>query len=261
MQGFIDVLSRKVGVIHHRAWTTTPEGVLYFLSKEGIYKILPGSQQYPVPVSKGALPTDFLNIDPDLISASLSYDLRRSMIHVYLTSQIEGAIRYHYWLDVRNDALWPMTMQADHEPIAVTLHDALTGDTNRVILGGRDGYIRHYSDKSPTDDGSTFFSTVYFGPFGRTGVETMIHRLHCVLARDSSDVEWLILKGDNPEAALHSASSLTVGALPTWSGGSNAWDTIRFAAGAFYLLVGSENRWALESLIMELEPIAEWRPL
>jgi hypothetical protein len=259
MQGFIDVLSRKVGIIDHRAWTTTPEGVLYFVSKEGVYKVLPGSQQYPIAVSKDRMPKAFRNIDTDLLSVTMQYDLRRSMIHVYLTSQVEGTGVQHYWIDTRTDAFWPMTMRSDHEPIASCLHESLTGETNTILLGGRDAYIRRHSTAAADDDGSEFESSILLGPFGKPGIETMLHRLQCTLHNVSSEVYWYVQSAESAKAALHDLSIFLEDTY-TWDEDINPWDDISRSGVMLYLGIATTNRWALESLIMELEQIAEWRP-
>lgn len=260
MQGFTDVLSRKVGIIDRRAWTTTPEGVLYFLSKEGVYKILPGAQQYPTPVSKDKTPVSLLNIDTDLVSPSLQYDLRRGVVQIYLTSQATGVGIAGYWVDVRTDGFWPMVTNPDYEPTATTLHEAFTGETNTVLLGCRDGYIRRYSNQAGDDDGIAFTSSILLGPFGQVGIETMIHRLQSVLSSDSDDIYWCVRTGNSPEEAMYPA--FIAGETPgTWSAGSNSWSDVRTSGGACYVFIATTNRWALESLIMELGPVSEWRPL
>lgn len=109
-----------------------------------------------------------------------------------------------YWLDWQSKGFWPVRLgNALYEPCAILEYDPVgSGDDSEVLLGARDGYVRHYSQRSFTDDGTPFTSRVLVGPFkvgDNPQQEGVIQRIDGVLGSRSGDMNWRLYVGRTAE--------------------------------------------------------------
>jgi hypothetical protein len=85
--GAMKNISKAVGIVSPGAWCTTPEGVIIFLSHDGLYMGLGGcADNHPEPLSRGRLPTALLNIGQSGKIVNLAYDQFARGVHVMVTS-------------------------------------------------------------------------------------------------------------------------------------------------------------------------------
>jgi hypothetical protein len=247
LSGGLSNLSHNVGIIGPKAWCLVPSGELVFLSLDGLYALSPSSDSYPIPLSRNTLPREFLNINPDIVNASLEYDIQGRGIHIFLTSGSSNS-RLHWWMDWDRKTFWPVSLDANHEPTATTAVQATVIEDSGVICGGRDGILRRFSDLSENDCGVEFNSYAVIGPLALAPDSKLgaILSMDAALSESSGDVVWAI----QPSLTFEGAASSAVSDTGTWIYGINATNHISARGQACVIkLTGEENRrWAVEQI-------------
>jgi hypothetical protein len=244
--GIMGNVSSQIGIGSRTAWCRIPDGSVVFLSRDGLYKFHP-SQPFPMGLSRDKLPLDLIDVVQNTsLTVTLEYDVRFQGVHIYVTPLAVGLTK-HYWFDwaTQGFCLAPLA-DTDHEPFAITYN----AKANHVLLGCRDGYIRHYDAAASTDDGTAIKSHVLYGPFslGGNAREGAISDLYVVLDDASGDVLVEVFVGDDAESAYKAAvfTSRTVSAgyskrLPIRARGAVAFVKISDSSG---------SQWAIDSLTL-----------
>lgn len=245
--GSLDALSRTIGIIGKNAWCLGPKAELIFLSLDGLYVLPPGADSDPQPLSRVTLPREFLNINPDILTSQLEYDIQNHGVHIFLTSESSNS-RYHWWLDWDRKTFWPSSYDSDHEPTATCQLQGATIEDSGVILGGRDGYLRRHSELSETDVGTSFVSRVLIGPVALAGdmAEGSILIMSASMALTSGDVTWSLRPSGTFEGTLAATESDT----GTWAAGlsTTSYPSCRGQAYSMLLIGESGREWAVESI-------------
>ncbi len=245
--GSLNAVSHTIGVIGPTAWCRGPAGEFIFLSLDGLYAMPPGGNSFPIQLSREVLPREFLNLNPDMLTVSMEYDIVGNGVHIYLTP-VSSNDRIHWWFDWARKTFWPVSLTSTHEPTATCAIQATVIEDSGVILGGRDGTLRRLNDLAESDCGTSYETYAVIGPMqlapvGRLGVFLSID---AAIAEGSGDVTWEI----SSALTMEGAASADASDSGTWSAGLNA--TIRPAARgqAFTLkLTGtSKRKWAFESM-------------
>lgn len=243
--GILDAVSRVVGIIGRNAWCLGPAGELIFLSLDGIYVLPPGGDADPIPVSRDVLPREMHNLDPHDLSASLEYDVHDRGVHIFLTAGAASS-QSHWWLDWPTKTFWPASFEGDYEPTATCAYQSVVIEDSGVILGGRDGVLRRFSEHAETDCGTSFETYALFGPIplGADGQNGAIISMDAVLAENSGDVTWATQVSTTFEGSITADASDS----GTWTAGLNATNYPAARGQAFCLLVTGETgrRWAFE---------------
>lgn len=246
--GDLDNLSHTIGIVGQDAWCLGPAAEMIFLSLDGIYILPPGGDTKPISMSREVLPQELLNFDPNTTIVSLEYDIQGRGVNIFLTPDSSNT-RTHWWFDWERKTFWPVTLASDHEPTATCSLQATAIEDSGVILGGRDGMLRRFTDLAETDCGTAFTSYVIAGPVSLAGdgsVGTIIS-LSAVIAEDSGDVTW----GIYPALTFEATASAAALATGTWEAGLNANIHPGGRGQAFTLKLTSESgrRWAFEQAV------------
>ena len=241
----LDALSRKIGIIRENAWCLGSAGELIFLSLDGLYALHPDGNSKPIPLSREVLPIEFKNINPDTTNALLEYDVNDNGVHVYLISDASNE-RYHWWFDWQRKTFWPVALDPDHEPTATCSLEATVIEDSGVILGGRDGIMRRFSELAESDCGTAFTNYVLIGPVA-LNADSYIGRvisMDAVIAIGSGDVSWSVRAASTFEGSIAASSSDS----GTWVAGLNATEHPACVGQAFCLRIDGANsrRWGLE---------------
>lgn len=243
----MSALSRTIGIIGPKSWCLGPEGELVFLSLDGIYVLAPSGESVPIQISREFLPEEFLNINPDVMTALLEYDVHAGGVNIYLTSDTTNS-RKHFWLDWNTKTFWPFTIPTDYEPTATCLLQGIAVEDDGVILGGRDGKLRRFTDLAETDAGTSFASYVMIGPIALAGdmLEGSILVMSASMAVGSGDVTWSLHPSRTFEGTLTAASQDT----GTWSAGisDTSYPSCRGQAYVLKIAGSSGRKWALETI-------------
>lgn len=88
-------ISHCNGPICWTAWCKTADDWLYYMSRDGLYKMPPGCGDNPTSVSREYIPEELLALDGITDIAYLEYDVRFRMIHIYVTGP--RASYYHFF--------------------------------------------------------------------------------------------------------------------------------------------------------------------
>ena len=256
--GSLDALSHTVGIIGQNAWCLGPAGELIFLSLDGLYALPPGGDTFPISLSREILPREFSNLNPDMLTVSLEYDVQGGGIHIYLTPVSSNA-RIHWWFDWNRKTFWPVSLASAHEPTATCALQATVIEDSGVILGGRDGTLRRLCDLAESDCGTAYETYVIIGPvpLARESQVARLFSIDTAMAEGSGDVTWEVVGSLTFEGAINDDASDT----GTWSSGLNATvhPACRGQAVMLKITGGSGRKWALESLVTTAMPAGRRR--
>lgn len=248
--GIIGNLSYTVGIVGEQAWCKTPDGQIIFLSRDGIYGLAPGAGNYPQSLSRERLPRELLDIDPDLVTVSMEYDVRERGIHLFLTYEEEpNAPKQHWWFDWETKGFWPVRLASTAFEPTTTYRLQREGEESVVLLGCRDGYVRQFHRECSDDDSQSFESYILLGPF-RAGADDMsdgiLSELVGVLDDASGEVDWMVHVGPTFESAINSSPY----ASGRWSAGLNYRERPRARGPAIAIVLrrGGWRSWALERI-------------
>jgi len=246
--GRLDALSHTIGIIGANSWCLGPAGELIFLSLDGLYALAPGGDSMPVSLSRKVLPEEFLNLNPEMLTASLEYDTHDHGVHIFLTPDSSNA-RTHWWFDWDRKTFWPLTLASDHEPLTTCSLQSTAIEDSCAVLGCRDGYLRRFSELAETDCGTAFESYAMMGPIGLAadGRFGLITRLEAVMALDSADTTWAVQVASTFEGVVTASANAT----GTWSAGLNhpVYNTGRGQACALKITGTSGRKWAVEHVL------------
>lgn len=256
--GSLDSLSRTIGIIGPKAWCLGPDGELIFLSMDGLYALPPGGDTFPVPLSRETLPREFLNVNPDMYTVSLEYDVQGRGVHVYFVAESSN-LRNHWWLDWSRKTFWPVALHSDFEPTATCALNSTTIEDSAVILGGRDGYLRRFSEFAETDCAETFTTYVVYGPLplapdAQVGI---LASMDATLSEESGSVTWAL----RPALTFEGAASASSSDTGTWTAGLNAtnYPACRGQACTLKLTGATGRSWAIESIAATVRPAGRRR--
>lgn len=247
--GQIRNVSETIGCIGPKAWCYGPNGEVYFLSRAGL-AIMRGATASPEILSMDRVPRELRNINADLYTVSLVYDLNENRVFIFATDPNSDRSGRHWCYDVRTESFWPIYFPSTIQPTSAYYYTSQVPSDSCVILGCRDGYLRRFDRYCDTDDGTTFDSYVVYGPIAlgsgqRDGVADQMIADVALLSRD---VSWQLRVGDNAEESFRNASATS----GTWVDGKNRTDRPRRRGNAFCLKVGrfasQTAGWAMERI-------------
>jgi hypothetical protein len=233
--GSLDNLSQTLGIVGPNAWCRSPSGVLFFLSKDGLYTLQPGASEFPQSLSREKIPQRLLDI-PITYShgANLAYDLRFRMVHIYLPQSHQ-----HYWFNLETGSFWPIHFRSILiTPIMTLDWTSSLSQESHVLLGGTDGFLRRFGREYRTDDRHPIIDYVYIGPIRLSSSnfeDGMLSELIASVAEGSGRVRWQIFVADTIEAALTASPSQE----GIWNPGLNHTDRPRVRGSSFFLRLSS----------------------
>lgn len=253
--GQIDALSHTIGVIDQAAWCKTPDGIVVFLSYDGLYMSYGGCDASSVPqsLSKERIPEELIGIDTSTTLPILEYDTKSRGVHIFLTPRTGSTAGTHWYFDWETKGFWKVTLPGAMQPKSMRAGRGVSSADSVVYMGGNDGYVRSYQLDATDDDGEAYESYVDIGPFGQEEgfIASCFDELHGALTAGSSKVYWNIRTGNSPEEAWNaSLTDPSCSRSGEWrEPGFNYRDHPRLSGSDFYLRIGSlEEQWATERL-------------
>ena len=257
--GSMERVSEEWGVIAPSAWATTPDGLLAFLSNDGVYLWNTQFGSAPTRFSEERVPEELRNVSATTNMISMAYDPVGRGFHLFITpSSGDGT---HWWLDIDNKAMWPVVFQTAHQPFAAVRNEG-TGLSD-VVIGCKDGYLRKF-DVDNDDDGSDIESHVLIGPIRIAADDVrdaILAEIHGIMAGNASDVTWRIVQADSAEVAVDNAladvntvlgggAASNVEVSGTWSSGRNFVARPRSRGMWVTVWLSATTAWAYEAVTL-----------
>lgn len=270
--GKLECLSDGLGIVSRNAWALSPDGLLAFLTNDGVYLWSAGSGQPPVRFSLERLPDELREVDTTANRVSMTYDTQGRGFHLFVTSS-STTPGYHWWIDVENRAFWPMRFVRKHQPLACALMTEQQGLGN-AVLASKDGYLRYFLDGQTDDDGLPLESHVQIGPvhLGEAEGDALLAEIHGALEEleDSGSVTWRVVHGrsaaEAAEAALAGLELLLDGQEPTgvsasgeWAEGRNRVQRPRSRGPWVVVWLSSTSSWAYEAITIVARQLGRHR--
>ena len=259
--GFIDALSYETGMLDKKAWCFGPDGEIFFMDTKGLYILPRGADALPELLSKDRIPVDIRGIDVGLYDVQLAWSQTVPGVHIFITP-IASGVAYHYFWDQRLNSFWRDKHAAIHGPTAAWPYKSANAGTAHLIVGGRDGYLRHYSAAAKTDDGVAIESYVLYEPMflgGGPDREGIWLDLEMATGLDTDELSYEVLVGDTVEDAVV-ASAFKSGTWTTAGAQTRVQPRARGVAGILKLSNTSQGKtWMVETGVVRAKLSGRFR--
>ena len=246
-------LSRTIGCVDTSAWCEGQSNEIYFLSKNGLYRIPPSVDTPPVPLSKEKMPRELQVAARDNYDTTLAYDSEDEAIAIFITPK-DSEVGEHWWYDISTESFWKIDFQADHQPITALGFTGNPTEPRKLLILCRDGYVREF--KGDNDDGDAIESAIVLGPYSLAESRDffgIINEFRLANDTGSGDMTVGIYVGDTAEEAAESAQA---GTDPFYSTtiGAGLTRTLRPRArgSAFCVRLSSSSSWAFELALAKI---------
>jgi hypothetical protein len=261
--------SSEVGIIAPHAWGMTADGLMAFLSNDGVYVWGVGDSDKPTRFSEERMPDQLRNVSPTTNQITMAYDPKGRGFHLFITPSTGSGT--HYWLDLDNKAIWPVVLQTNHQPLAACRYE-ISG-LAEVVFGCKDGYLRKFLASATTDDGTAINSHVLLGPIRLSANDTedaLLAEIHGIMADNSGTVTWRVMVGSSAEvvtdAAVAGITAVLAGSDPSDVAASGSWAENRNkvarprARGAWTIVwLESSARWSYEAVAITARQLGRLR--
>ena len=257
--GQIDLISDITGMAWGESYCKSPQGIIYFFgSRGGVYQMAPGS--IPERITSKSIGDRLTSVDLSATIVRMVWDDSVQGFHLFLTA-LDGSDSTHYFYDEREGAWWPDTFKtATMNPTSVHIYDGDGPNDRVVLLGGLDGYLRHFSSSSLSDDGSAIESEVWLGPLRLDqDIAFIVHEIQMKLGSNSGPVDYELYVGDSAENAFADGKCFVDG---KWYKGASYAERCRAAGHAAYLRLKNfcvDETWSVEEVMIGLTKLGSAR--
>lgn len=273
--GSVDNISETVGVLNQNAWCRGPDGSVFFLGPNGLYKCAPDGTGL-TEISRDTYPQFFTAFDRSLTYTSLVFDPGRYGIWIFLapTDSADAPIESMFY-DLVATGFWPQefTNYAGVGPVSAVMWDAFDSTERYPVLGGYTGQVSAISYTNRYDyDGTNnnaIESELWFGPFSISSVDDSIFtRLDItggeVLTGDAAsvwNVNWNVRGGITAYDVMDGTSAVSAAGNIASSGRFNT-EYPRIRGGFFTLELSNTvagNYFSLEDIVGHFVPAGRQR--
>lgn len=262
--GSLDEVSLTTGIFGPMSHCWDDKDNLYFFGTAGIYRIPPGFGP-PENITAGLLPnivTD-LGVDPSTHRIVMAYDRRRIGVLIAITTLATGS-NVNYWFDLRTQGFFPETYPAEGGVYAALYYEAQDHDYRRLLLGGRDAFIRYFKDSAKDDNvGSSNDAISSYATLGPIMLsqdpdgEGKIISLTVVTGTDTDGLSYDVHVADSAEEVI---DQVVAGSTPFLTGTvqvDNRVARIRIKCRGVYALIKLYNStasqtWAIEKIVAQI---------
>lgn len=262
--GVMRNVTRNVGILDRFAWCYGPGGEVYFMARDGLYRIgVNEVQGYPGRgnnLSLGRVPNELSNWDPTTHEITVAWDPDAQGVYAIATP-ISGGVAYAWFYDTRTGGFFADAYPAGAGPVMATFYNADEAQYRRLYFAGRTGVLRVFDSTRGRDDGDAIASSVQYATFrpgGPDAIEGMVTHIQAALPENTSAVRWELRRAQVAETATNATGR--VGRWPV--GGLTGQSLPRMRAGAVSLLVGPDvagTRWGMETVYIKAQPMGRTR--
>lgn len=258
--GRLDRVTDITGIAFGNTWAKDERGVVYFFgSRGGVFRMVPGA--IPEQIS-GNIDVRMREIDVSTNKIGLAWNDTEGTLHVFITPWAGGATTHYAW-ERDTESWWVDVFGTNaHNPLAVHIVDGDDPGDRLLLLGGSDGYVRHWDSAQDDDDGTYIESYAFCGPVmpGGDVQESKIHGLTGVLSAGSGTVTATAYASTRAEFSTIGSAVYT--ATLTAGRNSPSWERSRGMAHWFKigrLSPASAAYWDLETLNASAMPAGKVR--
>lgn len=90
MNGIVDAISYTVGIVGQKAWCQGPQGEFYFLSTDGLYRLPPGAEARPEPLSADRIPDELVRLNSSNNEILLVWNDEQKGVHIFLAPVVRS---------------------------------------------------------------------------------------------------------------------------------------------------------------------------
>ncbi len=262
--GSLDEVSLTTGVFGPMSHCWDDRDNLYFFGTAGIYRIPPGFGP-PENLTAGLLPNIVadLGVDPSTHRIVMAYDRRRLGVLIAITTLATGS-NVNYWFDLKTEGFFPETYPEEGGVYAALYYEARDSDYRRLLLGGRDAYIRYFKDSAKDDDAGDSNDAISsyhtFGPIQLAqdaDREGKIISLTVITGTDTDGLSYDVHVADSAEETI---DQVTSGSTPFLTGTvqvDNRVARIRVKCRGIYALIKLYNStasqsWSIEKVVAQV---------
>ncbi len=269
--GTLENVSEDLGIVAANGWAMSPDGLLAFLSADGVYLWDAGSRASPQRFSAERVPDELRDITASNYTISMAYDSVERGFHLFLVPSIgEGT---HWWIDAENKAFWPQRLQDTHQPLSCC---ALTEEgLGYTVIGSQDGYLRYFKDGQADDDGEDLGSHVLIGPVRLAADDVrdgLLAEITGVMedVSNTGNVTWRVVMGRSAAEATEAAiadlntvlggqNPVSVAATGTWTEGRNLVQRPRARGAWLVVWLSSTEAWSYEVIAIVARQVGRHR--
>lgn len=258
--GIILPISEQVGVIGPNAWAQAPNGDIYFVSAQGLYRLTSNGGLKELTDSK--ISDYFGDTDQTVHTFSLTWDRDRSGLWIF-RSGASVSTSVHLFYDQRTDSYWPQKSEnADILPECAMVYDGDGPDDRTLVVGGASDKLYYFDPEAVSDAGTGIDAYLWIGPALPAGFhdEARLVKLDATMGEypdHPSLTVGAILKiqcGDSPYTALNSPTeSVTI----SLSSGRQATQCLSMRGRVFLMKVydfSNTQTWVLDRFSLQAQP-------
>jgi hypothetical protein len=197
--GRADMITDQTGIVFGTAWTTDPNGTIYFQGIDGIYRMQVNG--LPESITKGRIDKRFADLDFANRKITMEWDFVQQGLMVLISSFDTSVANEVLFWDSRVDGWFVDSYPNTIGPSVIYMYDAESATDTAMLLGSRDGFIRQVDNSASNDDGTAISSRVRYAPIAlgngtRAGI---LSAVQAVLAESSGAVDLNIYTGQTAE--------------------------------------------------------------
>lgn len=196
--GYLDDVSDLVGIVGPKAATRDDLGNIYFASLRGLY-IMPAGSRVAEKLSRGRMDAWFDSIDHSTEEVIVRWSDAEEGVHVYRVPA-SGAVEHLFW-DRQENAFVFDIYPDDFNPSSSIMSVDVAGRP-RILVGGRDGFIRSLVPGEFDDDGHDIAAEVFYPPIIGGSRRAILGAMSLRLGQDTDSARWEIRAADGGESLL-----------------------------------------------------------
>jgi len=252
--GQLYAIDKHIGCVDSSAWCRGESEEIFFLSKNGMYRLDANVDSGPQAISKPNIPRELQNAARDNYETTLVYDSEYEGIAIFITPK-DSAEVIHWWFDTETQSFWKWRFQTGHQPISALGFSGNPTFKRKLVMLCKDGYIRELGGSD--DDGTAISSEIVFGPYqldDSRRVEGILNTLQVTLDTLSSDVTVEIYVDETAEQVVEAATAATSPAYSvTIGGGQSKVIRPRRRGGSMAIRIAATTDWAFEMMVGEVQ--------
>lgn len=186
--GSIDLVSNTVGILGPKAWCQDPNGSIYFLGTFGLYK-WDGNGPTEC-LSDESYPAFFSGLDRARFYIELAWDRDQRGIYIFLLESNSDTPPVSIFWSAQTGGFFPLQFPNGHGPTSCLVYDGDAPADRKLLMGGKDGFVRSLKSGVFDDDGNDIEWYVDYAPIvmGDQNNDGILQNLNVTLGDPASGI-------------------------------------------------------------------------